>query len=327
MPLYYVGDSTRVCWFKESGTYATVSGGAQWVGRVQEFTPTDDEGVIQQRYVGGGTRDVQDFILGPTNYTARLVYQPQDWELCVYAFGKVTESGTTRHQIDALNSTGTFPSFQIEEAKVGTASLTRTYAGCIVNTLTIEGREGEPITVSMDLIAQSCTSGTSATAVTSGTAVPYNFSDLKGIELSGTALAMTGFYDEVKTWRFTLNNNAQAPHYHQGTTRDIAKPIPCNREQELTFTVNMIEGTGAIIWRAASMGAGSEFNSDVWICRTGSADTSGKDYVKIWLSGARIMEAPHPAAFENPIEQTVTIRSKTAGMHGTDGHGAYTTFF
>ena len=293
---------------------------------MQEFTPTETEGWVEQRFVGGGTRNVNNFVLGPTDVTARLVFNPQNFELMAYALGLNTDgagSQVVAHTMSELNSTGTFPSFAIEEAKGLPTIESRTYRGIIVNTAELSGRQGEPLTVSMDLVAQSGSAGTSITAVTSGTKVPYMWSDTL-LNISGAALNLTGFLDETTEFTWSLNNNLTNFHYVNGS-RVIGKPIPTNRDYEATVTLHMTDVTGGRLWDIARNG--SSFNFDIQIRRTGASTASGNDFWLFWNSGCQMYEASYPNPPEGAIEQRLVIRPTNAGISGTDVIGSYATFF
>lgn len=314
MALFYAADTSRACMLLEPNTYGTTSGAGVWIGRVQDLTPTEDEGTYEERFVGGGTRNISNFVLGPTTRTLKMTVLPQDFRLLAYAFGNASVSGTYGHSITELNTTGTFPSFSIEEAKAGTANLKRTYAGCILDTLTVTANEGEEVKFECDVIAQSVAYSTAAiTAVTSGTKIPYLWSDCKGLEVSGTSLGLDGFLNETKNFSFKLENSSQVNHY-VAESRNIGKPIPANRAYTAEATVNMTEATGAKLW--INHISGTEFNAAFWITRAGSASTSGADFIQIWMTGCTMKEASHPNPIDGVVEQKLVIRPRTCGASG-----------
>lgn len=334
MALYYAGDSTRASWITESGTYGTISGASQqWIGRVEDATASESQGYFVQRYVGGGTRGVNAIVPGPTENKPKIKFMPQDWKLLVYAFGKTVDanvSGTSQHTLTTLNSTGTWPSFAIEQSKVGgNTTISTTYRGCVVDSATIEGKQGEPFRVTLDLIAQNASGGTSSTAVTSGTKVPYLWSDGKGLNVSGTALGLNGYITELKDISLKIANNQLADRYIQ-ETRDIRRPIPQAFDFTVDATLNMTEATGAQF--VNTFRNGSTINLDFYITRTGSAFTptgagGSWDFVQFWASGVTVETESDTYVPEGPTEQKVSFHAISAGANVGDANANYTTFF
>lgn len=333
----YVGDSTRSSWYKESGTYATITGTTpQWIGRVTEATPDESEGFFLQRYVGGGTRSVQNFVIGPTENKPSYKYMPQDWRILPYAYGVVSTaqvSGTNQHTITLLNSTGTFPSFALELAKVGAGTnQSTTYRGVVVDSLTIEGTQGQELLVTVNGVASSASGGTGVSSPTSGTKAHYLWSDCKGLNISGAALGLTGYVSEMKNFTITIANSLNTDTHYIRESRDISRPIPGNFDFTLQSTVNMAQATGAQITN--TFRNGSTFNMDFYITRLGSAftptGTSGEwDFVQFWASGCIFEEAQDTYGPEGPTEQSFTIHGATAGAIVGDANAAaaYATFF
>ena len=126
MGFKYIADSNQLCFQFESGTYANASGARQWIGLVQDNTPTDDVGVVPIRYQGAYTRGVSVFTNGPQKFAGTFTYYPQDWKLLGFALGSVLFQSTAGSKMilesdsDDVNyaiPTQSLSSFTLEDSK------------------------------------------------------------------------------------------------------------------------------------------------------------------------------------------------------------------
>ena len=60
----YISDQNKVGGIHESGTYGASGGTAPafWIGQVQSHSLTEEEGLIEQRYLGTASRNFDTFI-------------------------------------------------------------------------------------------------------------------------------------------------------------------------------------------------------------------------------------------------------------------------
>ena len=81
--------------FYNSGTYGAATGAAlQWVGEIQSHELVEKVGVFEKRYLGGGDRNVQQFVDGPLDFEGKMVFHPQDWRMFVFALGSNVDAGS-----------------------------------------------------------------------------------------------------------------------------------------------------------------------------------------------------------------------------------------
>jgi len=311
----YIGDANVVSFFYESGTYASTSGNAQWIGEVQNHTPDENMNVQAVRYVGGGDRNVNQFVDGPADYTGTFTYYPQDWKFFMFALGSNVDGGSPSpysHTISETNSTdgnaftsGTtnpFISFTLEDAHQFNPTglnFIRTIKGCIVDTLTISASQGDFVNVTVDYRAQDVTySSGAATSVTAATTRPFMWRDVQLQIPSGTNL------DELRDFSLSIAQNLDAPHYLNGS-RVISTPVPLNRDHELTITIDSTSEWNKTLYDQYFMG-GSTFNAMLII----DASTGSRDAF-VTMSGCKIIDMESPTAMEGIDEQTITIRPQS----------------
>ncbi len=179
----FISDQNKVLGIHESGTYGT-SGGTTpvfWIGQVKSHSITEEEGLIEQRYLGTASRNFDTFIQGPIDITGTLEYNPQDMRIMFWTLGSTfAVSGTTTAvstateiDSDVLQSpftSGTANnapiSFQIEDSKQspGTGrNFNRIIRGIVPNVTTLDLSMGEKAVVTVDYIAESAITGSGAT--------------------------------------------------------------------------------------------------------------------------------------------------------------------
>ena len=318
----FIGNQNKVLFQYESGTYASTSGAGQSIGLVMEHNPVDNTNVQQIRFAGGGNRNVAIFVDGALDHEGTITFHPQDWKFLAFAIGSNVDDGSpspfthtiSEHESNAGNAftSGTlnpFISFTIEDSKTapGTGeNFVRTLRGCTINTWELTGEEGEPLTVEVGYIAESNTFTSGATtAVTIATTRPFLWRDVKVHIPSGTVI------QEVKSLTFNINNNLEAPHYLNGS-REIAVPIPTNREYEVSLTLHATSERTKTLYDQFFLG-GSSFNMLIDISDA-SAGAGSRDAF-ITLSGCELTEFESPSPGESePNEQEITIIPQTASV-------------
>jgi len=321
MSFKYLGDSNQLAFQFESGAYGTTSGARQWIGLVQDHTPSEAVGAEPVRYQGGFTRNVGLFTDGQLEYGGAFTFYPQDWKFLGFAMGSVDSTGTGSVLIREADSdernyaipSSSLSSFTLEDAKKTpstSGNFIRTFNGCMVDSLSLTLSEGEIASVEVNYKAKNAvlTSGT-VTAVTARTTKPYMWSDVQVYLPSGTAITNCTEYS------FTINNNLES-RYPLNGSRTVEEQIPLNRDYEVSATFLMDTANAHALYESYYV-AGSSFNSLVDInAVAGSA--------AIIMSGCRITDMEVPSPVEGINEQTCTIVPSSVSVNVYDSIGSYT---
>jgi len=104
------------------------------------------------------------------------------------------------------------------------------HSGCKINTLTIKGEVGNPVTVAVDFLARGCSTGATLPSVALSSIPPLNFTDV----VVGVGITISAVTTEYFTsFEFSLNNNIVGD-----TTRNLGSrnvyALPVQR-QEVTL--------------------------------------------------------------------------------------------
>lgn len=320
----YNADQNQVVFFYESGTYGSASGGAFWPGLVQSNEIDENVGVIELRNTGTASRNVNQFVDGPTEYRGTLTTYPQDWRLLLFALGDHTDAGSPSpytHTLSEANSNNVdpfnglvMPTFQVEDAQRSTVAgshFLRTVKGCMVDSVTFTATEGEPVQLEVEFVGQSVTYASgAATSVTAVTTRPFMWRDSIVHIPSGTTL---GTAKEVSV---VLNNNLEVPHYVTGS-RDIGIPIPGNRDYEVSITLNADTVLNKALYDQYFLG-GSTFNMIV-----ASNLSTGSRTIAWTFSGCKMVDMEAATGNEGVNEQTLTIHPQTSSVFIDDDSNQY----
>ena len=336
----FISDSNAVSMRWESGLYATASGDRLWIGLVQNSSIDESTGVLPIRYVGTSTRNVDLFVDGPKDVTGAFSYYPQNWRMFVAALGSNIDSGSPTpyaHVISELNSNAASPyisgalnpftSFTIEDSKrTGTDGLhfVRTVNGAVVNTITLNGTQGEPLTVDVDYVGQEVTFTSGApTLATEITTRPYMWRDVRLHIPSGTVIA------ELKDFSLSINNNLEPPHYLNGS-QVIAPPIPLNRDYEFTATLDSTSENTKTFWESyfvggssLNVGGGSTFNMMLEVSAQIGAGSREAFFI---MSGCKMMDMELPTPQEGVNETSLTIQPRNMVINVNDDVFIYSPF-
>ena len=309
----YQGDQSKFGFSYESGTYGTASGAAQWPGIVQNSDVIDEVNSMSSRYVGGNTRDVEIHFNTVQDSTLNFSTWVQDWRMLGFALGSMVTTGspTYSHALTAVNSdssngftSGTsapFVSFSAQASKNFNPTglnFNKTINGCIVNTLSIDWVEKQPVVMTVNAVGQSTTYSSGASyAPTANTERPYLTSDMVMGIPSGTPVRF------LKKATFNISQNVTANHYVNGSTV-VELPYPGNRDYGLDITVDSSTEQEKTFYDSYFI-AGSTFNAHI---RTAKSSTRACD---IFLSGCKISKMTDPLSFEGAQESTLTIVPST----------------
>jgi len=309
----FANDQGQVTLFYESGNYGVTSGPAIWPGLVNSHEPDENLNVITARYLGTAGRDVGLFIPGPRDFTGTLSYFPQDWRMLKFALGSCLDAGspspfthnysatnTNQGTIELGNSTS-LPSFSIEDAQISTtagSNIVRSFKGCMVDTMTLNFTQGEPVTVDIDYVAQTVVYASGAkSSVTANTDRPFHWGDFTFHLPSGTVI------NEVKGATLAINNSLLAQHYVNGSTV-IGLPIPQARDITLGIEATATQAWAKNLYDQYFLG-GSTFNMIV-----GGTAVAGSRTIAITLSGCTLMDMSAPSAGEGEIIYSLEVQAQ-----------------
>lgn len=317
----FMGDQNTVGFLYSSGTYATASGNSlNSFGLVQSHSPDDTVNVSAVRYTGTSDRNVGQFVTTSKDYGGTIMYYPQDFKMAFFALGSTLDtSGTTStHVISETNNddgnemTGanSFADFNLEDTHSvsgNAANAQRTYAGCVVDSWSIAGTEGDILSCDLSYRAQSVTyTSGNATSYTAATTAPFLFSDCKFHLESGTT---TG-YDKMTNFTFTINNNLLTRHYGDGTQL-IGEPKPQNRDYDLSVTFDENSDVRKTLYETYFQG-GSTFNCMLEI----NAASNSQGF--IIMSGCRLTADSVSTPNEGVTDESITIMPQTAVINSSD---------
>lgn len=316
MGIKYIADSNLLAFQFESGTYATASGNQQWIGMVQDHTPSEGAGVVPIRFQGNYNRNIGAFTDGPLEYEGTFTYYPQNWKFLAFAVGSCSETATAgSHIIRESNSNDanyaipsqSLSSFTlIDSKKTSTtgSNFIRTLKGCMVDSFNLTMSEGEIAACEVGYKAQSVDFSSGAvTAVTAVTTVPYTWSDIQVQIPSGTAMV------NCTEFSLKISNNLESRFPLNGS-RTVDTLIPLNRDYEVSATFIMDADNAKPLYDQYFIG-GSQFNAMVRI-----QAVAGSCY--IIMSGCKITDMEVPSPVEGLHEQTCTIMPTNVYVNAHD---------
>ncbi len=315
----YIADSNQLAFQFESGTYANTSGARQWIGLVQDHTPSESVGANPIRYQGNYDRNVGIFTDGQLESEGTFTFYPQDWKFLTFAVGSVEVLTGSRliRESNSDDANYTMPaqslqSFTLEDAKKTAAAgsnFIRTFKGCMVDSLALTMSEGEIASCEVGYKAQQVvySSGT-VTTVTPRTTKPYMWSDINLQLPSGTKLT------NCTEFNFTINNNLES-RYPLNGSRTVEQLIPLNRDYDVSATFLMDSSNANSLYNTYYKEGGA-FNAMVEM-----QAVAGSCY--IIMSGCRITDMEVPSPVEGLHEQTATIMPTNVSINVYDSIGSY----
>lgn len=314
--------------YYESGTYGNTSGAEQWIGLVQNVTPTNSQNVQRLRYHGNSTRNWSKAVNGVEMYGGTVDYYPQDFKFAMFAMGSIyDQSGTAlggvyNHHIAELpsctmNGMTTLPgspfiSFGLtttQECNDGN-SLARIHKGCMVDSWRIAKTDNSlPISCSFDYVAQSETfsSGLIA-AATEPSRNPYIPADAVVHLPSGTMM-------DAKSWSFQVSNNIDRDGaYVSNGSRTVKQPTPTERDYTFDFTMDAESSEAARLYGIYKSGGDVTINAGLLVNYLGGV--SGANWIA--MSGCIIdnFQAPNPV--EGINEWSITVIPETVNIEAAD---------
>lgn len=327
----YVGDQNQVVLFHVSGTYATASGNAQWLGLVTNHNPQDTKNTTALRYTGQATRNIGQWVDAGRTVEGTLTFHPQDWKLLGFALGSVVDAGSpspyTHTILERNNDTswpyvsGTlspFANFNIEDSKTapGTGlNFVRTVRGAIVNEWKLNWDQGGVVECEVGYVAQDIAYSSGArSSVTADTARPFLWRDIKVHIPSGTVV------QTVNQGTFTIANNLNTDTFYSNGSEVRQPMIPENRDYTLELTKHSDSEWAKTMYDQYYIG-GSQFNTFIEIVDT--VATAGSRSCYITLSGCRLDPFASPSPMEGTNEDTLTIKPTSCSVLVNDTNEKY----
>lgn len=315
----FISANNAIGFSYESGAYASVTGASlQWIGQVNSHEINPNMNVFRRRYIGGGDRNVQQFVDGPQDFEGNLVYNPQDWKMLIFALGSNVDAGSPSpysHTVSEANGAGRynaytsgnlnpFLSFTVEEAQVYStgSNIVRTANGCIINDMSIRASQGGLVETEINYIAQNVTFASgAATTVTEATTRPFVFSDCLVHLPSGTTIPTTTDYD------WNMNQKLDRKHYINGS-RILIQPTPTERNYTFDVTLDANAINYKSFYDQYFIG-GSTFNAALAIAAVDAGAGSRDMYLA--MSGCKMVDMPSPLGVEGLNSVTLNIEPQT----------------
>ena len=308
--VFHYGGDAAVTYKFESGTYATASGGAIWLGLVKEFNVEQNEGYTPQRYVGATGRNIGQFINGAKSYRGKVSFLPQTGRFFQYAFGKNTDASGTTSTHTVIES-GNLPTITFEDGQdsVTGKHFNTSWLGAMVDKFSLKSQgEEEPIIAEVDFVAQSGSYTQTAAQTASGTENTFSpyLNNQALLRISGA-----GFNNEhlpqMISWDWMIENGLNVKHYSNGSVY-IGQPQPGPRSYSFSPVLQMMAGSAGSIYNNMFRG-GSEVCLDLFLFRT-----SGTDHVQLWMSGCKTLECSQPSKPEEVLTQSLKLQPKSCGV-------------
>lgn len=320
----FIGDNNSAGWKYESGTYANASGTEQWPGLVQSSDVVEEESFRQARFINGGSRDISQTWQEAISATGNNSAWVQDWRMLGFTLGSIVTTGSPySHVLTAVNSdssngftSGTsapFISFSYQDSKKFNdtgLNHNKVLNGAMVDSLSIEWKEGEPVTMNTDMVGQNVTYSSGAPwAPTANTERPYLWSDTVFGLPSGTPIKF------VKSATFKVNNNIVANNYINGS-RMPELPYPDNRDYTFDLTCDASTEWAKTFYEQYYKG-GSEFNLHI------ACGKSAVRKIDITLSGCTVNSCTDPSSTNGAQEMSIGVVPKTAVATVVDNIAKY----
>lgn len=349
-------------YFGCENVYGSASAINQPIGLVQSVNPTESNNLIKIRTLGG-TRDFSNIVPGKFEVSGSFDFYIQGGQMLRLAIGEdsastaTTDSGPRTHTGAALASAcvhcmgsaaspgaDAFPSFTLEfadEEDAGTlattSNLKRLFTGCRVNTMSMSATVDEPLSCTVDWIAQGVTVSTAvATSVTDATTDPYVFYQgavycTTGTIAYDTAVDTTSKICEVNGFDFSINNNLEAVWYISGTCgpyqtkRGLKALLAKGREYDASLNLHFADKAMYQRFLGAAAATGPQntltsYNIVLDFVRSGTIGTkvTTDDYLRILLRDCKFNDINITGSPEDIVGQTIGVFVEAAKIWVVD---------
>lgn len=311
---YKVGGVDSFIIYGKETTYGSAVTPNRVFGLLQSFKPSINNNPIKAYGMSGSTavsgRQIQQYSGGKYEVGASVEFYPQassdathhSWQFLEHVLGTVTGTGPWTY-----SQTATIPSMTIG-ANIDNDTTDRNllYLGMKVNTCTIRGSVGEPISVSLDLVGSSTSSsGTIASRVALQDVDPYTFAG--GAISIGTLITANQIID---SFELTYTNNVEVL-YGMGS-RLGAAGIAKASEISLNFTVKYLDETLYALATSSTMTATTQPTETSSVALTMYSGATRN--VAITLNGVIIDNFSADHDLNEALTEGVTCTAKTIGI-------------
>jgi len=219
-------------------TYGTEAATTQEIGKVTNFTPTNNNNLIYSRGMGEG-RDVSNTMWGNYDCGGSVEWEVHDFAFLKHWIGPQSGAGSdgdpyllTEDDIVGV-TTNDIQAFSLEANYQNTSSDdTDTYTGCVGNSFTLNGSIGSVLTCSADFVAQKVTSSTTGTVYTPVTTNPWIMVQ-STIKWGSAPTTVAG----IQSFSISYANNLIVNR--SATSRFISIPVAGLRDYKFTLLVKM----------------------------------------------------------------------------------------
>lgn len=271
---------------------------------IQSFNPTIKNNMIATRgFVGsaGDARAVQKFSPGQLDISWSMDLIPNDFSFMEYVLGSATTVGSTATYATIDRP----PSFTMtNNIDNVTTDRQETYAGCIINALTLRASVGEAVTISLAGIS-SLVQYDSSLIANQANATDDVWTFQHGtLNLDG---AVSNIIDSIE---LTVGNNWEVK-YGLGS-RLVQTAVPKARDISLRFTVKYLDDTlyGQLLGASTPTGTGSP----TAVASTVLTFTKGNKSLTITLSNGFIEEFTGTNNLNDLIGEDFTLNAKSIGI-------------
>lgn len=340
-------------YYSNETEYGTSDDDFKSIGLVQSVSPTETNSLIKIRTLGGD-RDYSNIVPGQFEVNGSFSYYLQDGKFLVYAVGEAQDSshGTTSdayvHTIGEGTSPGSneFPSFTLEFGNVESesdtsANLVRTYTGCRVNSLSMNGTVDSPLEVSVDWVGQSVLASESSNAgsVTISEKDPYVFYQGALYITSGDVGASDAMVDDDKlcqlnSFDVSINNNLESLWYickSDTNSRALRALVPKGRDWEGNVEIHF---TNWDMYQRFLGSTGATSPEDVLTGYTmvldfvrsgeiGGSEEETDDFMRIVLKDVKFDQNEISGSPEDVVSQSLTLSIESAAIHIVDDIETY----
>lgn len=307
-------NQTFLLYAKESA-YGTPVSDTKDLGLIQSVTPTDN--VLPMHSTALGSSEIQDLDWGRHEIGLRIdmdVQHSRVFELLTGGTVVHTQSGATAdwsHEF-ATNLASTLPSATIGLHHDLTTDAVSKYEGCVATSGTLSMDVNGILKLSMDLVAQSVVTGTTAGTKVISTLKPFKAHQAT---LSTGVISSEATLADVQRFEFTINNIASGdPRVYKLGSRLVSFADMQGRTMTFSFTVayanlteyqRMLGGSAGSATSPTDTGAAPTLCGLVFNANNGVAAGSGRQDIIINLSNVLYTSISRPMQVNNWIMATI----------------------
>lgn len=223
-------------------------------GKNQRITPDFSKNWQEILNAGADSRELEGLEEGPEGWNFTLTFNPTNWKFLKYcAHGTVTNTDNGSYYTHTFSTKDDVTSFTTEWAKRSGTNHVITLSGCVIKRATINFSKGLGATegfveVTAECVAQSASTGTSVSSVSSPTENAFQFRMAK---VTWDDSEVT----EVNNGEFTIDNGVEEEdsRYANATLdTSIGEPIPKILRYNFRFNLNQKDDTYFNDWNGTT---------------------------------------------------------------------------